>query len=247
MDTTTTVAPATTAPDSTPLVQQTPAVSTAPASATLTAGMSSSQAQSILNSLGINVNDVLSSSNVTQTINNPTPAPDDLLGIYNQVQSEYNIPGLQTAFNNAQAGYMNAQSALTSEENQSAGRPVSMSKITGEQGQESLEAQGNITNLENAATIAQNSLNSATTNAQNEFSIRESQIQQTESLMYQYPSAGIKIGDSSSTISSKIAKYQQDQADQATKDQLKQTAMTLGISLKNSKGGTLSTSRTRAL
>jgi hypothetical protein len=203
------------APDGTPLVQQPP--------------MSVSQAKQVTSSLGIDPNAVLSSANVQQTINQPTPAPDDLLGIRKQLYGELGVTGAQTAFDTAQKAYMDRQALLQQDLTNLGGRTVSMSKIVGQQGQAQQVAQNDITNLQNAAVIAQNKLLSAKTEAEAQFAIREKQIVQTQTMMYQYPGANIKYGDSSEKIASKLSKYQEQVKDDAYKQTLKQTAMSLGV------------------
>lgn len=191
--------------------------------------MTPSQASQIVNSVGIDPNAVLSAENVAQTITNPAPIPTDLLGIREGIYNELGVNTAQTEYDNALALVTGATGQLRTGLQQLSNRPVSLSKITGQQSQLREVAGNEIRALSEAANLKLNTLNALKTEAETQFGIREGEISQIRSLQAQYPGANIKFGDSFDKAIDRIEKYNEEQADKAYKKELKDVAKSLGI------------------
>ena len=213
---------------------------TIPKTATLTSGMNASEAKGILDTLGININDVLGSQNIAQTVSGTTPAVDDLLGIRASLLESTGANAAYTAYQQAYAAQQAASQGLSKGLQQLSARPVSLSKITGQQAQLREVSSNEIQRLQDAANLALQTYQAKKGEAETQFGIREGEIKEKRSLQAQYPGAGIKITDSFDSAFTKIDKYQKDVAKKEWKDKLKLMAMELGVSTKNKKGGTMS-------
>jgi hypothetical protein len=194
--------------------------------------MTSSQANQVLTTYGVNPTAVLSSTNVANTVSSATPAPDDLLGIRANITKELGLDVQQTAYQNALAA---AKSRLT-ELNQSTalmeGQRVNLGVIRGEQAQARTLAVPEIQALQDQANLEQEKLNALTTERDYRVGVAESNINFTKQLKLQYAGAGISYGDSMDTIEKKITKFAKDQKKEAYKDSLKQIALEYGIKTK---------------
>ena len=216
MDPITTVAPVASTPAVAP-ISNTPYVMT-PAVAT-----------NLVNQYGIDPNQVLSSENINQTINNPTPAPDDLLGIRNQLYADNGVNTAQQAYQTAQQAASSATLGLNERLTGLRGRAVSMSKITGTQAQERAVSQGEIDALNESARLAQADYAAKKGNADELFQIRNQEISEKKAVMLQYPGAKIGFGDSFEQVTKKLTKYQDEVKKQAEKDAFKSALRDLGL------------------
>lgn len=202
---------------------------------TLTAGMSASDARAVLDQLGINVNDVLSSGNIQSTVVNPTPRPDDLLGIRANLYNTLGVNKAQADLNAASQAAASAVTGLNKDLTSLSGRPVSLSKITGQQGQLAKIRQGDIQVLQDAERNLLNIYNAKKGEADAQLAIREAEISDKRTLQRQYPGAGIDFNDDNTKILQKITQYQKDQKKELYKDSLKEKALALGLSTKGSR------------
>lgn len=194
-----------------------------------------SQAQSIVASAGIDPNQVLSANNVQQTINSPAPAPDDLLGIRSQIYANEGVNEAQSAFMAAKANASTLLNNMNARLTSIGNRAVSLSKITGVQGQERLISQGEIdaANADVANKLQEYQLKKG--NADEIFQIRNAELSEKKALMTQYAGAGIKPSDSFEQAMKKIEKYAEEKEKDVYKDALKAEARALGISTKGSR------------
>lgn len=225
-------APATPAP----IAQTTVPVSNTPYAAPMTP----IQATQLVNQYGIDPTQVLSAQNIQQTIKAPAPAPDDLLGIRRNLYASEGVNTAQEAFIAAQKAASSAALGLNERLTGLRGRSVSLSKITGTQAQERAVSQGEIDALNESARIAANDYAAKKGNADEMFQIRNQEISEKKQIMLQYPGAGVGFGDSFSTVSKKLTKYQDKVAKDEWKQKLKLLAMETGASLKSKHGGTAS-------
>lgn len=191
--------------------------------------LTSGEAKALLAKYGVDPNAVLSADNINQTANAPVPAPDDLLGIRAQLFQSNGVNEAQTAYESAVKAFQDAQNTLNESNLQLRNRPVSVGKFTGQIGQNTMVNAQNIKNLQDAASLALESLNAKKTEAEAQFAIRESEVSQKRSLQAQYAGAGIKLTDSFDTAISKIDKYQKKVEADTYKKTLKAKALELGI------------------
>lgn len=203
-----------------------------PLTATLTQGMSGTEAKALLDSLGINVNDVLSSSNIQQATTAPATKPDDLLGIRRDIYASTGVNTAQQAFQAATKAYQDAQNQLNTSNLQLRNRPVSVSKFTGQIGQNTMVNEQNINNLSDAASLALQNYQAVKSEADTQFNIRNQQLSETKALMVQYPGAGIKFSDSTESQVKKLSDYQKQVEKDAYKKELKKLALQYGINTK---------------
>lgn len=188
-----------------------------------------SEATQILNKYGVDPNAVLSSANIATTTTNPTPAPDDLLGIRSALLESTGANAAYTDYLKAAAAANSASQGLATGLQQLSNRPVSMSKITGQQSQLRTVASNEINALTDAANLALQNYNAKKSEAESQFSIRESEVSQKRTLQAQYPGAKITLTDSFDTAIDKIGKYQKQVEKDTYKKTLKAKAMELGL------------------
>jgi hypothetical protein len=220
------VAPvASVAPQTAPVINNTPYADT----------MTPAQAQSIVAGAGIDPNAVLSAGNVNATINNPAPAPDDLLGIRSEIYNNEGVNTAQTALTAAQAAAATALNNMNARITGLGGRTVSMSKITGSQAQERLVSQGEIDALNSDVANKLTDYQLKKGNADDMFGIRSGEVKEKQALMTKYAGAGIKVSDSFEQASAKIEKYADEQKKEIQKDALKDMALSLGLSTSGSR------------
>lgn len=214
-------------------VEQVAPVNTIPGAPSTT--MTASDANALLGQYGINPNAVLSAPNIEQTTTAPVPAPDDLLGIRSYIYQNLGVNEKQSAFEAARKAAMDAQSQLNTENLQLRGRPVSVSKFTGQIGQNTMVKSQNIKNLNDSAQLALETLNAARSEGDKQFAIRESEIGQKRQLQASYPGAKIKLTDSFDDAIAKLDKYQKQAEKDAYKKTLKAKAMELGLKTSGSR------------
>lgn len=178
------------------------------------------EASRLLTAFDINPQNVLSAPNIQATNTQKAPATNDLLGIYKQVQAEYNIPQLSEQYQKSYERLTGIQQAGEEEQVALEGRLAAMPVITGEKSRAR-----QISALEESAAgralqAIGMSLSSAKEQAQIIYGIREGEVQWKRQLKFQYPGAGIKYGDSDSKIEDKIAKFTKKQAEEEAFERL---------------------------
>ena len=190
----------------------------------------------VLQTYDINPTDVLAEDNITQTVTAPAVAPDDLLGIRNQIYAEKGITEAQQAYLDAQKATRDFKSQYDTEQQELSNRPVSMSKIVGTQRQHALTRQGDYANLQTAEDLAIQAYQMKKALADEEFAFREAEIAEKKQLMAQAPEAGIKWSDSYETAIKKIAKWDREEQERIKKDAyknyLKEQLLAMGSSVK---------------
>lgn len=196
------------------------------------------EVQRILSAYQATPQDVFTTSNINQTATSPIPAPDDLLGIRSQINTELGIPGLQTSYQTAYQDLLNAKAAAREQQTALSNLPQALGVIRGEQAIAGEQASNRISALSDAAAVAQSALQAAQQEASAQFGIRQGEVEQKRSIILQYPGAGITFGDSFDTIANKLDTYQTKIAEEeqktAYKNSLKNIALELGLKTKGS-------------
>jgi hypothetical protein len=181
------------------------------------------------------LNNVFSTSNITQATTNPTAAPDDLLNIRNTIYNELGIPNLQKQYQDIYKSVLGFDLGTTAQQVGIEGQPVAMNVIRGSQAQaaqqRALQRQG----LVAQADVAQSSLQAALGEAGVQYGIRAQEVEQKRAIILQYPGAKITFGDSLDTVAKKLDKYQKEAEKDAYKAELKKMAMSLGIKTSGSR------------
>lgn len=203
--------------------------------------MNTAQANSVLNQYGIDTSNTLSASNIAQTIKRPTAAPDDLLGIREQINYDLGLPAAQKAYQDALAAARGKVNDLNKTSAVMEGQRLNLGVIRGEQAQARTLAAPEIERLQYQSALEQDRLNALTAERDWRVQVAEQNINFVRNLKLQYPGAKVNFGDSMDKIESKIVKYQKDQEDKIYKDELKKQMMSLGLSTKTKKGGTMKT------
>jgi predicted exporter len=126
------------------------------------APMTASQANQILNQYAIDPNQVLSASNIFNTISSPTPAPDDLLGIRKQISDELGLTAQQAAYQKALSAARTRLNDLNKSTALMEGQRVNLGVIRGEQGQARTLAAPEIENLNYQVQLEADRLNALT-------------------------------------------------------------------------------------
>lgn len=183
----------------------------------------------------ITPSDVYSEANIASSTSGTATAPDDLLGIRNQIYSELGIPDAINQYNSQYAKLLNLQNVSEAQQLSLGNQAVNLNVIRGEQATAQELANYGITAQSRATEVAGNKLNALKTEAMAQYEIRAQRVAETRNLMLQYPKAKLKWGDSIETISSKLADYEDEVAKDAYKKQLKAMAMEMGVSTKGSR------------
>lgn len=191
--------------------------------------MSTSEANQILNNYGVNPTQVLSATNVANTVTNPTVAPDDLLGIRANITKELGLDTQNTAYQNALAAARNKVTELNKTTAIMEGNRVNLGVIRGEQAQARTLATPEIQALQDQAALEQDRLNALTTERDYRVGVAEKNIDFTRQMKVQYAGAGIKFGDSLDSMETKLVAYQKKQKKEAEKDALKSALRQLGL------------------
>lgn len=182
----------------------------------------------IVNQFQADPNAVLSANNIAQTISNPVPRPDDLLGIRKYIGNELGIDQKQAAFDTVYQGLQQFDTATQELDRKIVEQPLGMNVIRGEQATASnlraSEREGLVRELE----VAQSALQAAKAEQDTQFQIRQAEVQQKQQIMLQYPGAKIHAGDSFEAVAGKLEKYQKDLKKEAYKDALKQQLLAVG-------------------
>lgn len=183
----------------------------------------------VLSGFQANAGNVYTTDNINQTNTNPTVAPDDLLGIRNQISNELGLPGLQTEYNTSLADLAAAKKLAQDQQTAIENLPQALNVIRGEQATAGALASNRISALAEAANVKQQQVQAANMELAARYGIRESEVNQKKEMMVQYPGAGIKFGDSFESVSSKLNTYQKQQEKDARKQSLKDKLLSLGL------------------
>jgi hypothetical protein len=192
--------------------------------------LTSGEATRLLDGFQANPQNVYSTTNVANAANNPTPAPDDLLGIRDSINNELNIPGLnqnyQDIFNQLNTLDTNQQNYQNMLEN----RPESINLVRGRQAESNRQYSAERDALARQAQVAQSALQAAKQEAADRFAIQEANVREMRQLIINNPGAGIEFGDSPETIAKKIDNYnkktEKEQREQAKNDAFDNLYMT---------------------
>lgn len=212
--------------------------------------LTSGEARDLLAKYNASPQAALDAQNISSTTTSPTYAPDDLLGIRTALSTELGITDKESA-------YTSAYEALKAYdlETENAARLINEQQLSTNvlSGQEATARKQRATeriSLANQAEIAQSALLAAKEELNTQYGIRASEVQNMRSLILANPGAGITFSDTTESARKKIedynkklAKEEEEKQKEEYKDQLKATLISLGISTKNSKGGSLSSSK----
>jgi hypothetical protein len=179
--------------------------------------------------LPVNPQNVLATSNIQQATTTPLARPDDLLGIYKQVQNELGVGQRQSEYQTALTALDKAKATAQSQQNAIENLPQALNVIRGEQAQASRLSSANLQALSDATGVAQSALIAAQQEAQTQYGIRANEVEAKRNLILQYPGAKIKFGDSFEKAASKLRDYQEQVEKDEYKKVLKTKALELGL------------------
>lgn len=191
--------------------------------------LTSGEAQRLLAQFNASPDAVMSANNITATNTNPTPAPDDLLGIRKQVNTELGVDALQKAYQEVYGRLSQFDTATDELNRKIKEQPLGMNVIRGEQATASDLRATERAGIAREAEVAQSALLAAQQEAKDVFSIRESEVNQKRQLILQYPGAGLTFADSFETAASKLDKYQEKVKKDEYKSSLKSKLIELGL------------------
>lgn len=184
---------------------------------------------SILEQIGVNTKDVLTGSNIQETIETPQAPVNDALGIFTAQEEAQGIPGLKTAFQTAQANRLKGEGLANQEQLTIQGRAKKLGVLRGEQGQAAAQANLDLQTLGQAESLAQSALSSAQATATQRANILYGEYKQKTDLQLQFP--GLKIdplSDDFGSITEKLAEYKKDEEKKAKKNSYKDALRALG-------------------
>lgn len=212
--------------------------------------LTSGEARTLLAAYNADPSKALSATNVAATTTAPTYAPDDLLGIRTSIANELGISDKESAYSTA---YKTLKDYDLETEN--AARLINEQQLSTNvlSGQEAtarkLRSQERMS-LASEAEIAQAALLAAKEELNVRYGIQAENVAKIRQTILSNPEAGITFSDTTESAAKKIAKYNkkvQKEADEKEKDEykkkLKSQLVSLGISTKTSKGGSLSLSK----
>ena len=187
---------------------------------------------SLLEQLGISSTDVLTPTNVEQTITEPVE-PTDVLGIFKQQEQAANVPALQEAYKKAQSDFLKAQDLAKQQQLTIEGRAKKLGVLRGEQAQAAGQAALDLGTLETAQQLAFNALSSAQAQAQQRAGILYNEYQTKVQMQMKYP--GLKINpftDDYTKVGEKVEEYIEKQEKKAQKEYYKEQLLAMGKSVK---------------
>lgn len=205
--------------------------------------------------------EALSAQNVAATTTNPTPAPDDLLGIRSSLSTQLGISDKQAAYESAYSALKNYDLETENSARLINEQQLSTNVLSGQEATARKQRATERISLANQAEIAQAALIAAKEELNTQFGIRASEVQNMRSLILSNPDAGITFSDTTESARKKIEDYnkkvkkeEEERQKKAAKEaeekqkseykaQLKSTLISLGISTKTAKGGSLSTKK----
>jgi len=135
----------------------------------------------------------------------PNPAPDDLMGIRDQIQTEMKIPDLTTKYGDL---FKQLNEFDTATEKQTAdimNQPLVMNKLRGIEAQTQEQRDISRSGIAREAQVALANLQAAQEEANNRYNIRASEWEAKRPYLMEYPDAGILPSDSWTTVASKVA------------------------------------------
>lgn len=191
--------------------------------------LTSGEAQRLLAQFNASPDAVMSANNIAATNTNPTPAPDDLLGIRKQVNTELGVDALQQAYQEIYGRLSQFDTATDELTRKIKEQPLGMNVIRGEQATASDLRATERASIAREAEVAQSALLAAKQEAKDVFSIRESEVNQKRQLILQYPGAGLTFADSFETAAKKLDQYQEKVKKEEYKDSLKSKLIELGL------------------
>lgn len=215
--------------------------------------LTSGEAQSLLSQYNASPQAALDAKNISATTANPTPAPDDLLGIRSALSTQLGISDKQAAYESAYSALKNYDLETENAARLINEQQLSTNVLSGQEATARKLRASERLSLANEAEIAQAALIAAREELNTQFGIRSAEVQNMRSLILSNPDAGITFSDTTESARKKIADYNkkvqkaaEEKQKEDYKDQLKSTLMSLGISTKSSKGGSLSTKKMEA-
>jgi len=166
---------------------------------------------------------VFTTSNINQASVSPQVAPDDLLGIRDQINRQLGIPELQAQYQDIFGQLKEFDVATQAQSQKLQEQPLVMSQIRGQQAQVAAQRAQERLGLATEAEVAYAALIAAQQEAREQFGIREGDIRARQQLIISNPGAGITFGDSIEEASQKIASYNKKQEEEA-REQAKKDA-----------------------
>lgn len=191
--------------------------------------LTSGEAQRLLAQYQASPDAVMSASNISATQTNPTPAPDDLLGIRKQVNTELGVDALKQAYQDVYGRLSQFDTATDELNRKIKEQPLGMNVIRGESATASDLRATERAGIAREADVAQSALLAAQQEAKDVYSIRESEVNQKRQLILQYPGAGLTFADSFETAAKKLDQYQEKVKKEEYKDSLKSKLIELGL------------------
>lgn len=152
-----------------------------------------------------------------------------LSGIYDRLTGELGIGDLESAVSAAKGDLAESKAAGVAQQQALRDRPESINLIRGRQQQAGLMQSQEEQALVDQANLTIDELNFAKGELNTRYGIEAQEYQTIQNVMLNNPQAGIKIGDSMATITTKLGNWQEDMADDIRKQSLQDTAMMMGI------------------
>ena len=185
---------------------------------------------------------VYSAPNISQSVTNPVVRPNlsDPFGLYESYMNSADIQAARNSVNESNKELLGVrQTART--QNQAIGNLAqSMNVIRGEQATAGDQANLRLQAAGENLTANQSLLDSLTNVATNKYNIALTERENLQKLIASAPGAKISYADSYETAVSKADKYLKEQEKEAKKeaykDELKKTALSLGLKIKGSTG-----------
>lgn len=194
--------------------------------------MTGSQAENILNTYGINPQDVLSAANIDQTLTRPTAAPDDLLGIRSQHQFDTGYAKTKSQLDAIKKGVLD-YNASTERGILSIGDWRERAEaIVGEQSSYNQQRNLGLKNLLLEQDRLTGLLGEQGQEVQWRTAVSEKNIDFVRNLKLQYPGAKIGYADSMNDIEKKLVKFEKEQKKKAQKEAYREALLAMGKSVK---------------
>ena len=163
---------------------------------------------SILEQLGVNAQDILQAPNIESTLTAPQAPVSDALGIFTAQEEAQGIPGLRTAFKDAQARRLRGEQLGREEQLTIEGRRKKLGVLRGEQAQAAKQATADIQTLFQGEQLAQEALGSAQSIALQRGNILYQEYQTKNNLLLEFPGLDINpLTDTFEDISAKLEEH----------------------------------------
>jgi len=177
--------------------------------------LNSNEMNRIWSSFQAQPQNVFTTSNINQASVSPQVAPDDLLGIRDQINRQLGIPELQAQYQDIFGQLKEFDVATQAQSQKLQEQPLVMSQIRGQQAQVAAQRAQERLGLATEAEVAYAAFIAAQQEAREQFGIREGDIRARQQLIISNPGAGITFGDSIEEASQKIASYNKKQEEEA--------------------------------